>query len=182
MNNLGLRIKKRREYLNVHLGDLAAKVGVSSSLLSQIENGKAYPSIFTLKNIAQGLSTTVGGLIGENEIPSSYTVIRKEDRILQETSDEGCRIYLIQMRDPVLSLSAYLFELDPSGIYKDTKGFLRGRQIWFANQGSLSVELEGEIWALSQGDSMWVRNEGYAVLSNPGEKECEMLAVAMLEG
>ena len=67
MNRLGARIKRKREMLSLPLSDLSKKVGISASALSQIENSKAFPSIVTLKSIANSLYTTVGELIGEHE-------------------------------------------------------------------------------------------------------------------
>ena len=67
MKRIGGRIKKRRELLHLHLNELAEKVAISSSALSQIENSKSYPSVLTLKSIADALHTTIGELVGENE-------------------------------------------------------------------------------------------------------------------
>ena len=67
MQRIGERIKSKREQLGLQLNELAKKVGVSSSALSQIEKAKSFPTIITLKLIAENLQTTVGELIGENE-------------------------------------------------------------------------------------------------------------------
>ncbi|KAB2822721.1 MAG: helix-turn-helix transcriptional regulator, partial [Paludibacter sp.] len=67
MNRIGERIKRKRDQFKLNLNELAKRVGISSSALSQIENGKAFPTIITLKSIADQLQTTVGELIGENE-------------------------------------------------------------------------------------------------------------------
>ena len=67
MNRIGVRIKKKREQLNLQLNELAEKIGISPSALSQIEKAKSFPSIITLKTIAEKLHTTVGELIGEND-------------------------------------------------------------------------------------------------------------------
>ncbi len=49
------------------IGSLPIVVKLKASAGGKIESGKAYPSIVTLKNIAEALQTTVGELIGENE-------------------------------------------------------------------------------------------------------------------
>ena len=67
MDKMGKRIKAKREELGLQMKELSIKIGVTSSLISQIEKGKAFPSIVTLKKVAEALSTTVGELIGENE-------------------------------------------------------------------------------------------------------------------
>ena len=56
MKRIGERIKYKREVMGLHLNELAKKVGISSSALSQIEKAKSYPTIITLKLIASNLS------------------------------------------------------------------------------------------------------------------------------
>jgi len=48
-------IRAWREYKKIKLTELAKKVGISASYLSQIENGKRNPTIDTLKLIATSL-------------------------------------------------------------------------------------------------------------------------------
>ncbi len=79
MIRLGERIKKRREQLNLQLGELASRIGVSASAMSQIEKAKSFPSIITLKNIAESLHTTVGELIGENESLANNPVVKRDE-------------------------------------------------------------------------------------------------------
>ena len=48
-------IRAWREYKNMKINELAKKIGISASYLSQIENGKRNPTIETLKAIASAL-------------------------------------------------------------------------------------------------------------------------------
>jgi len=48
-------IRAWREYKKIKLNELAQKIGISASYLSQIENGKRNPTIDTLKLIATAL-------------------------------------------------------------------------------------------------------------------------------
>ncbi|PKL11344.1 MAG: MerR family transcriptional regulator, partial [Spirochaetae bacterium HGW-Spirochaetae-8] len=57
-NLIGLRIKKHRLIEGITLKELASRCNVTSSLLSQIEKGKASPSLSTLRKIAVELQTT----------------------------------------------------------------------------------------------------------------------------
>jgi len=52
---LGAKILFLRQEKNLSLSELAEKVGISSSYLCQIENGKVMPALSTLKNIAKTL-------------------------------------------------------------------------------------------------------------------------------
>ena len=52
MKIIGVNIKRAREEKGDTLRELAKKLNVSASFLSQIETGKASPSLATLKNIS----------------------------------------------------------------------------------------------------------------------------------
>jgi predicted transcriptional regulator len=56
-------IRAWREYKEIKLNELAKKVGISASYLSQIENGKRNPTIDRLKFIAAALSVDTELLI-----------------------------------------------------------------------------------------------------------------------
>jgi transcriptional regulator with XRE-family HTH domain len=57
--NIGAKLRAARREKNLSLRQLAAKAAVSASLLSQIENGKANPSVRSLYGIAEALSVSI---------------------------------------------------------------------------------------------------------------------------
>ncbi len=59
MLDIGEKLREARNQQNLSLRELAAKAEVSASLLSQIENGKANPSVRSLHSIAEALSMSV---------------------------------------------------------------------------------------------------------------------------
>lgn len=59
----GEYIRAKREEKNLSLRGLAAKANISYSELSRIENGKAFPSPFTLRKIAPYLSVSYDELM-----------------------------------------------------------------------------------------------------------------------
>ena len=59
MLDLGEKLRATRISQNLSLRELAARAEVSASLLSQIENGKANPSVRSLHSIADALSMPV---------------------------------------------------------------------------------------------------------------------------
>lgn len=63
MDKIGFRIKIYRKKNKISLKDLAQKVGLSASFLSQVESEKTYPSLQSLKKIADALHTTIGDII-----------------------------------------------------------------------------------------------------------------------
>ena len=78
--NLGEKIKKIRNERGFSLRDLASQVDLSASFLSQIEQGKASPSIENLKKIANSLDVKVSYLIEDEEIKKDTVLIRRNER------------------------------------------------------------------------------------------------------
>ena len=62
---LGQAIRAAREQRGLSLRELARRVNVSPSFVSQIELGKANPSVGTLYSLVSVLGTTLDDLIGE---------------------------------------------------------------------------------------------------------------------
>lgn len=61
-SNIGPRLRQAREHKNMSLRGLARYVGVSPSLVSQIERGRVMPSVGTLYSIANELGLVVDDL------------------------------------------------------------------------------------------------------------------------
>ena len=83
---VGARIRERRLQLGLSLRDLAYAVGMESSNLSVIENGKSNPQLLTYAKIAAALKQDLSELFTFsidldvfNEMPSSYKP-RKHDK------------------------------------------------------------------------------------------------------
>ncbi len=71
--SLGLRIREERLRRGVSLRALARDVGVSASMISQIETGKAQPSVGTLYAITTALGMSIQDVFGE--VPESVSGI-----------------------------------------------------------------------------------------------------------
>src|SRR6185312_12622388 len=66
-HDLGQRLREAREEKNVGLRELARRLGVSASLISQIETGKTEPSINTLFSIVSELELSVNEIVFDSQ-------------------------------------------------------------------------------------------------------------------
>jgi transcriptional regulator with XRE-family HTH domain/quercetin dioxygenase-like cupin family protein len=66
---VGERLRTRRRERHLSLRDLAARLGVSPSLISQIERGRAKPSVSTLYAIVAELDVSLDELLFNDEWP-----------------------------------------------------------------------------------------------------------------
>lgn len=63
LDRLGARIRHHRRQLGLTLVEVADQAGISQPFLSQIERGKAAPSMSTLEGLAHALGTTQAHLL-----------------------------------------------------------------------------------------------------------------------
>lgn len=175
MNRIGERIKKKRELLHIQLNDLAKKVGISSSALSQIEKSKAFPSIFTLKSIAESLNTTVGELIGENETLNNNPVVSKEEIKFVEKSISGAEIFLLSHHDVNKHMDTYLIRFpkdsDSEGIFPNHKG----QNFCYVISGQLELDLDDKNYQLEQGDNIYFYSRTRHKLTNTSTEVAEIM-------
>lgn len=70
---IGEKLHAARDQQKMSLRDLAAKADMSASMLSQIENGKAFPSVRSLYNLADVLGVPVDYFFPETANPPEAT-------------------------------------------------------------------------------------------------------------
>jgi len=175
MNRIGERIKKKRELLSLQLNELAEKVGISSSALSQIEKSKSFPSILTLKSIAENIHTTVGELVGENESLNNNPIVSKKDIKYIDQNKSGTIIYLLSNHDINKQMDTYLVRFAKvSGI----EGFFThayGQIFCHILSGEIRFDLEGKSYLLKQGDNIYFNAKATHDTINNYEGVSEML-------
>ncbi|WP_207206969.1 cupin domain-containing protein [Agromyces binzhouensis] len=69
--DVGSELRRAREAKKLSLRNVAAAVGVSASLLSQVETGKTQPSVSTLYALVTYLGISLDGLIGARDSSAS---------------------------------------------------------------------------------------------------------------
>jgi transcriptional regulator with XRE-family HTH domain len=175
MKRLGERIRRKRESLQMQLGELAKRVGVTPSAMSQIENAKAFPSIITLKSIAESLHTTVGELIGENETLNNNPLIRSYDKKFVRTNGSGTEQYLLSHHDQLKQMETYMLVFAAGA---DSTEFFQehpGQEFCYLLKGELSVTLDDGTHKLLPGDSLYYNSARFHRAVNTGEESAEML-------
>lgn len=86
MNSIGGRLRELRLAQGIGLRELARRVGVTASLLSQMERGGVNPSVVTLFRIAEALNTTTDYFFGDDrtsELPPEPVVQRSNRARIQ---------------------------------------------------------------------------------------------------
>jgi len=175
MKRIGERINSKRKQLNLQLNDLAKKVGISPSALSQIEKAKAFPSIITLKSIAENLHTTVGELIGENETLSKNPVVQRSEMKFVERNSTGTETFLLAHHDLNKQMDTYFVRFVHGSDMLDLFNNNSGQIFCYVVSGELSFFLESKNYSLKVGDSIYFNSKTPYTAINNSDNPCELI-------
>lgn len=169
---LGARLRSAREERSIGVRQLARMVDCSASLISQIERGRANPSVSTLYAIATALGISLDGLFadatlrapeGRPAAPASAPPAAEEVHPLVLRARQRRVINLErgvqwQLLMPVPERNAEFLEAfyAPGGGSTTDDHAIRhnGREYSLVLEGTLSVEIGFEQYELAPGDSM----------------------------
>ncbi|MFC2087405.1 helix-turn-helix domain-containing protein [Bacteroidota bacterium] len=178
MHKMGERIKKRRESLNIQAAELASKIGVTPSLISQIERAKAFPSILTLKKLADVLQTTVGELIDEKGTFIENPLLREGEQKFARENSTGTKSYLLSHHDPLKQMEPFMLQFKEKS---DSREIMTtnnpGQEFCFVLEGKIQVELGGKVYELNQGDSFYFISNQNHLFTNMNNRKSSMIWV-----
>ncbi len=173
---MGERIKKKRESLNIQTNDLANTIGVTPSLISQIERAKAFPSILTLKKIADALHTTVGDLIGEYENFIESPLLSSNKRKFVKQNKNGASLFLLSHHDPQKQMDPFIINFkiraDSSEIMTTNNP---GQEFCFVLKGIFDVTLNTKKYILNEGDSFYFNSNQYHLFTNISKGHAQLI-------
>lgn len=116
-------VRSLRERAGLSLSELAVEAGVGKSTLSQLESGRANPSIETLWAIARALSVPFGRLI-ELAVPDVH-VVRAGDGVRVDAADAPYHARLLASRTRRGAFELYRIDAEP-GPARDAEGHIGG--------------------------------------------------------
>ena len=166
---IGQRIRDLRNNERMTLGELAAKVNVSPSLISQLERGGVNPSISLLKSIADALEVPLFSLFGkeENKVEEPSPLMMSKERKVVTT---GRVHFNLLSRNYDLGCEFIYNEWPPGSSTGKGKYVHEGIECGLLLEGELEVELGEQTYNLKPGDSITYRSDIPHRLNNRGEK------------
>ncbi len=177
MKIVGINIQRKRKERHITLRELAAKLDVSASFLSQVETGKASPSLSTLKSIADALQTTIGALIGEAEHVSKDLITRESERPSLQQIGDKIKICMLTSPDPNKQMEPLLFNMKEKAESGETVYKHFGQEFVLVVKGSLEITLNDARYILRKGDSIYFNSTVPHSFRNVHKGETEALWV-----
>jgi transcriptional regulator with XRE-family HTH domain len=178
MDQMGERIRAARQRAGLTLRQLASATGVSASLLSQIENSRARPSVTTLYGLVAALGLSLDELLApvtDQTPPSTTSPLDMDARlatldasggpVTQHVRHPGKRPVLEfesgvtweQLSNSVTPFVDHLLVTYPPNSSSSASSKLYthfGFEHVYITQGAIELQLEFDICTLSAGDSI----------------------------
>lgn len=180
--SVGKQIRRIRKAQGLTIKDTSIMANITSSLISQIENDKANPSLATLNAISNALNVSIIELLNENVNDEMGPVVRSNNQIRIYDSHSWTQLALTQL--DLTKFSVFLVhmregansddypELNPHG--------LAAYEFGFVLSGKLQVILEGKVYVINSGDSISFMASKKHSLSNLLTSETTVLWVIIL--
>jgi transcriptional regulator with XRE-family HTH domain/mannose-6-phosphate isomerase-like protein (cupin superfamily) len=151
------RLKAARAAANLSVRELSRRVGISASMLSQIENGRAQPSVATLYALVSTLSLSLDELLSGNAVRSGRPdtpVVTPANRALLVMETGVTWERLTPGPDPLVD--ALLVTYPPGSSSTSGGGLMRhtGHEYGFLLSGRLTVHLGFENFVLEPGSAI----------------------------
>ena len=152
---LGRRIKLMRVSRGLTLKDLEVRGGISATHVSEIERGKASPTVGALGRIARALDLRPATLVEPRMLPE-VTVMRASERASRRVQWGAASLEAVA--DPVQGalLSAQIMTL-PMGREPALSHRHEGEEWVTVLSGVAEIRVEGTAYVLREGDSLHFR-------------------------
>jgi transcriptional regulator with XRE-family HTH domain len=147
------RLRRLRAEHGWSFDDLSKASGVSRSMLSQIERGRANPTLAVASRIASAFNLSLAELVEAPTAVSRIAVIRHDDRAFQYRSDEDCTIRTLSPLHLEKDVEFYEVRLREGGALRSAPHFKGTREFLTVVHGRVRVESGTHTENLAAGDS-----------------------------
>lgn len=166
----GGKLRTVRERRKITMRALACKIGVSESLISQIERDRISPSLDTLMAIVDALEIDLEYLFKDYKHNKSVSLVKKNERnchFIDGVNYE--QLSNIPDLQPEHAIEAFLLTLQPKTSRGNRDYGHQGRELGFLLEGKAELQYGTEIYSIEEGDSISFSADIPHTLSNPGD-------------
>lgn len=170
---LGQRIAAARTNKNLSLRQLAERINVTPSLLSQIERGLANPSLNTLRMIAVSLDIPLFSLFTE---PANVNkLITRADNRKKIIFPHSNWEYTLLSPDLSGAIEMILMTIPPKSQSSEISLSHTGEEIAYVLSGTVILYLEDSVETLEKGDSVKIPSGLRHLWRNDSDSNAEVI-------
>jgi transcriptional regulator with XRE-family HTH domain len=176
MRELGEKVKALRLANRMTLKQLAGKAGCTDAYLSQLERGRANPSIMILKKIASALEMKVVDFFLEPETIENGVVCKEGERVKIRFKRGVAKIQMLVRNIQNKRMQPFYTTIDPGGGSKGSYSHI-GEEFGIVLQGELEVNLSGKPYRVKKNESFYFSSQEPHSWSNPGKRKVVVIWV-----
>jgi transcriptional regulator with XRE-family HTH domain len=163
-SHIGAAIRERRKELGISLREIGGRIGVSASLISQIEHDKVTPSVSTLWALVTELGLTMGDVFADAEPPVPVRQAPAEPELgLVTLPDERAVLNLASgvrwerltaQSDPLVEFLYVVYDVGSASCDEESLVRHRGTEYGYVISGRLGVRVGFDVYELTRGASI----------------------------
>lgn len=176
---IGSRLKEIRTRHGMSQKELADKVDVSPSFISQVENNQISPSLISFLQLCNALGESPAVLLDNKPVEKSGWLIRRRNHLSRPLlKEDGFSVFNVSENGahPRASV-ANIAVLERGTLIK--KHFLlhKGKEFIHVLKGQVSVVINGVEESIGTGDSVFLKDEIPSLWKNELEEPAELLII-----
>lgn len=157
--HLGAKLRRLRLRKKLGLVDLGKHTGLSASMLSQLENGKAVPTLPTLERIAMVFDIGLDYFFDSQRSRRTFAITRARERLqFPDRADNPTPAYFFEVLASAAKekpICAYIAEFPPRKSDEVQEHFHQGWELLHVLAGTLAIRFGSEEHLLETGDSVY---------------------------
>jgi transcriptional regulator with XRE-family HTH domain len=175
--DIGSKLKQTRIKLGMSQKELADKVELTPSFISQLENNQISPSLNSFMQICNALGVSPSLLLEDKKINEVNWLIKKKKIFSRPLiKEEGLKVFNITGNG---KLSANVAVIEPNTKIKKHLLFHKGEELIYVLNGSVSVVIDEREETLNAGDSVHLKEETPSLWKNEGSNDVELLVICL---
>lgn len=194
--NVGHLIRRERQKQGLSLRELARRVRISASMLSQVENDRTRPSVSTIYAIATELGLSIDALLSDGDAPEGNAAPvadtrRRRGPAAAALAGLACQLVRPEQRRKLELESGVTWELlsdllphlvdfmyvtyEPGGCSSSSGKLMRhtGTEFAFLLRGKLKIQVGFDEYVLQPGDALAFDSSEPHLLVNEGTEPAE---------
>ena len=176
--NIGRRIRKIRQEKKISQVQLAEKIGVTPSTISQVESNSISLSLLTLLRLTKVLNVPVGALFDEKHTAGSNFLFRVKYRSPIKIGDFSQKEIMGELVIPANvkdKTEAYLLNISPGALFNRHFFVHKGEELGFLFSGVLELEMREKKYVMNEGDIIHLTSDVPDRWENNSDKTAEIL-------
>jgi transcriptional regulator with XRE-family HTH domain len=173
----GAYLKKLRREKNYTLNDVASKTNMSVSLVSQIENNKASPSLNSLQVLLRFYGVGLSAFFNQIE-KNDYLIIKNKDAETFASKSEKVTLTFLASKLQNTKNVSFKARLEPKSEIAVARldDDIQGERFIYVITGTVEIILnKNESYTLSTDDSIQIRSFVSCRLKNPGKRFLKLI-------